>query len=268
MSLVHASIIPHSPVLLPTIGSEHVAKLQHTIDAIKEVEGEMYVTQPETIFVISPHGPTTNEAFSIHLAPQFTINFSEFGDTTTTATFQADIELISKIREYADSNQADAEFSVPVNIVDHSDLDYGSAVPLYYLTQHLPQVKIVPISVSMLDAKQHFQFGRLLRRVAIESNKRVAIIASAELSHFPAQPHDNSAGQTYDAKIQEMIKTGKYDDILKLNLSIVEAAQAEHGHQALLILFGALSDLECKPQVISYEVPLGVGMLVTQFNLL
>lgn len=259
MSLVYSCITPHSPILMPSVGGDKQSHVQHTLDAFKDVEGELYVMQPDTLIVISPHAPISKEAFSVHLATQFTANFKEFGDQDTKLHFMPDVELVSKVREYADQGDQ----TVPVNIIDQSELDYGSAVTLFYLTQHVSNVKIMPVSVSMRSLQDHFAFGRLLRNVVSDSTKRVALIASTDLSHT-----DVAEGLTFDTKIQEMILQNSIDEITKINPDLIEQAQASNAARSLSVLFGALHNLSAESSVLAYERPFGVGLLVAQFNLI
>ncbi|MDP3970755.1 MAG: class III extradiol dioxygenase subunit B-like domain-containing protein [bacterium] len=257
MPFVFATIVPHSPLTVPGISDDKKNQVAATIQALKEIEGELYVMQPDTLFVISPHAPISEEAFSVHISTKFIGNFQEFGDQNTKLEYQCDVEMVSKIREYADSHKG-----VPVNTLDQNEMDYGTSVALYHLTQHSPNVKIVPISVSLLGSDDHFAFGKLLRHVASRSNKRIAIVASAELSHA-LEPD----GKTFDLKVQEMIYDRKLTEILKLNPDLIENAQVVNGYKALTILFGAIADVGPEPHILSYESPFGVGMMVAQFDI-
>lgn len=265
MSLVFAGIAPHSPITLPTIAHQPGREAATTMKALKELEGELYVMQPETIFVISPHAPVTKEAFSINLAPYFNAAFGEFGDKNTQLQFKSDSQSVSSIREHADKHG-----KVAVNVISQEILDYGTAVALFHLTQHKQQYAVVPISVSLLDSEAHFAFGCLLREVAMHSQKRIAIIASAELAHTL---HSESGhgyqpdAETFDAKITEMIKTKKFDQILKLNPEIIERAKAMNGYRSLCVLFGALKNSDPQVNILSYESPYGVGLMVAEFTM-
>lgn len=266
MPLVFASIVPHSPITIPSIGKEKSETIVKTLAGVKELEGELYVMQPDTLFVISPHAPTAETSFSVNLAPEFTADFREFGDMEINLRFPCDIELISKIREYADSHNSSL-----VNVISQTNLDYGSAVALYLLTKHVPKVKIVPISVSLLDAKAHYEFGAMLRSVAMQTNKRVAIIASTELAHNIGDAsadgyHPDS--KTFDSKIQEMVTTGDLATILKLNSALVENAQAVGALKTLSMVFGAIDGMGHDARILSYERPLGFGLLIAEFNLI
>lgn len=264
MSLIFGAFTPHPPIILPTIGGAHLTEVKKTIAAMKELEGELYTMQPETLMIISPHSPISPSSFALNLAPQFHGQLQDFGDFTTQLKFACDLELISNIREKADEEE------IPVTCLNQSALDHGAIVPLYYLTQHLPKIKIVPLSFSMLDLNIHLKFGALLRDVSLQTNKRMALIASGDLSHRlteNAPAGYSPQGKTFDDLIVRFLKEKKTEEILKINPQLIEEA-GECGWRSLVILLGALQNLEYKIYVHSYEGPFGVGYLVAQFELI
>lgn len=257
MSLVFVGIVPHPPFLIPEIGKEKAEKLQKTRESMEEMEGDLYVLQPDTLFVISPHSPISPESFSLNLATHFESKFEEFGDQQTKCEINCDMQLVSQIKEAADYGDVD----VPVNIITEPKVDHGVCIPLFYLTQHIPNVKIVPISVSQLSPEKHLEFGQLLRNVALESNKRIAIIASGDLSHSLSEESEHGMtpqGKTFDETVKKAIKNKSLSDIVKLNPEIVEKAH-ECGYRPMLILIGALEGSHYESKIDSYEAPFGTG---------
>lgn len=257
MSFVFAGISPHPPALIPNIGKDKLNQLKKTKSALEEMEGDLYVLQPDTIFIISPHSPVSPESFSLNLASEFESGFDEFGDQETKCKMQCDLQLVSKIKEVIDCKKND----IPVNVFTQPKLDHGVCVPLYYLTQHLPDVKIVPISVSNLSNEKHLEFGKILKNVAIESNKRIAFIASADLAHNK-QPD----GQSFDATLQKLLQEKDIKAISNMKPEMIDKAK-QCGYQSILILLGALQNSNFETKIYSYEAPLGVGYLVADFTL-
>lgn len=263
MALIFSAIAPHPPLIIPTIGLGNTAKVKNTIAAMQELEGDLYVAQPDTIVIISPHGPMLSEAFSLNLANNYSTNFKEFNANANQSEllFKCDMELLSKIKEAADGNKT------PVNITSQAVLDHGSAIPLYFLTQHLPNVKILPISYSLLSYKEHFKFGSLLYKVFSESNKRIAIIASGDLSHrlLPEAPSGYSpTAKAFDDLLVKLLEQGKTKEILNINPVLIEEA-GECGLRSIIISLGALKKDNFKFIELSYELPFGVGYLVGEF---
>src|SRR5262245_47834651 len=62
--IVFAAIVPHSPLLLPSIGKDKSEALAKTIAAYKEIEEALYLSKAETIVMISPHAQAYPDAFS------------------------------------------------------------------------------------------------------------------------------------------------------------------------------------------------------------
>lgn len=266
MSLVFAAIVPHSPSTLPGMAAP-AASLEKTRAALKELEGELYVMQPDTLLLISPHAPMNQSSFSVNFSPEFICTYEDFGDTTTSLRLHGDIELVSKIREYADEHPN----GNTVNVITQPDLDYGATVALYHLAQHLPAVKIIPISLAQLPIEQHYQFGEMLRSVALNSNKRIAIISSVELGHTLTADSSHGyhpAGETFQAAVLTAVRSGDLTQLQSLNLELAESAQAINEFRTLVLLSGALSHAGVHSTILSQEVDRGSGLVVAQFSLI
>ena len=227
---------------------------------MEQLEGELYSKKPETIIVISPHGNLMSEAFTINHSPTLKGNFEDFGDLETSLEFKNDLGLAYQIREFA-------ETKVPLILTTEESLDHGALVPLFYLTQHLKDIAVIPMGYSMLNRQTHFELGKYIREVLNKTSKRVALIASGDLSHRltnDAPAGYSQEGQKFDKKIVELIKNKKFGEIINLDEKLVEEA-GECGYRSMLILLGAISEINYQPEVLSYEGPFGVGYLVANF---
>lgn len=262
MSLVFAAITPHPPVLVPAIGKDNVKKIEQTKTAMEKLEEELYSAKPELVVVISPHGEMSADSFTVNLSGNYEINFEPFGDFATKLQLKGDTVLMTLGKEKIATKS-------PLNIISEPVLDHGAGVPLSYLMRHLPQVPIVPLSFSMLDNQAHVEFGKSLKELILSTDKRVAVIASGDLSHCltdDAPVPYNPAGKDFDRTLIELIKKCDIQGIINLDPKLVEDA-AECGYRSLLILAGILSDMKCRPEVLSYEGPFGVGYLVAEIKL-
>jgi AmmeMemoRadiSam system protein B len=262
MSIVFSAIVPHSPFLIPTVGKENLLRLKATESSFRKLEEDLYASKAETIIIISPHGSTQSNSFTMNVSPEFVTHFDDFGDLTTKINFTGDIGLAHKIRERM-------ETKAPLQLISEPKLDYGSGVPLYLLTPHLPKIKIIPIYYSGLDLEAHLKFGQLLKRELMVNKNRVAIIASGDLSHRLTR--DAPAGYSpkakkFDQKIIDYLLNKKTDDIIKLKHNLL-AEVCECGLKSIIILLGTLSGINYQPQTLSYEAPFGVGYLVMRFEL-
>jgi AmmeMemoRadiSam system protein B len=260
--LVFASICPHPPILIPTIGKENLQQIANTVRALKVLEQELYASQPDVILIISPHAEIMPDVFLINLNSSYEVNFEEFGDWQTKMEFKNCPELVTAIKEKAESR-------LPLNLTSAGKLDHGAAVPLYYLTNHLKKIPIVPLSYSFLDYSSHLLLGELINEEIAKSKLRVAVIASGDMSHCltkDAPAPYSPQGQEFDKKFVELLGNKDYQSILKMDSSLIEAA-AECGLRSFIILFGILESYNHKVDILSYEGPFGVGYLVANFKL-
>ena len=103
----------------------------------------------------------------------------------------------------------------------------------------------------------------------MNSNKRIAVIASGDLSH--ALNNDSpagfqSAGPEFDKKIQELLEHHNLAGMLQLKQQFVRDA-AECGFRSFLILMGILQGINYTYKSHAYESPFGVGYLTANFVL-
>jgi len=260
MPIVYSAIVPHPPLLIPAIGKENIETIKNTAEAYKKLEENLYVHRAETIVIISPHGLIMPNSFTMNLSPEFFIAFEEFGDLVTKAKLSGDIGLAYKIRE-------SLETKAPLQLISEPNLDHGSGVPLWLLTQNLKQVKIIPIYYSGLNLEAHFKFGQLLKKELTQHKERIAVIASGDLSHRltkEAPAGYSRQGAKFDKKLVELIKTKKTPDILRLDEKLINDA-GECGLKSIVMLLGILDGIKYEPQILSYEGPFGVGYLVANF---
>lgn len=263
MSLVFAAITPHPPLLIPSIGKESIKKIEKTKIALEQMEKDLYITHPEVLIIISPHGSYFDDAFTLNVNTHFETDLREFGDLTTKTKFHGETHLAALIREGTKKE------SLPTAMISEQHLDHGSSVPLTYLTNHLKNIKIIQIGFCDLNWKTHIAFGSMIADKIAETNKRVAVIASGDLSHAlisDAPAGYNPAGPEFDRKIQELLETKNLSGMLQLDKQFVTDA-SECGFRSFLILMGILQGVHYTYKSYSYEAPFGVGYLTANFSL-
>jgi len=264
MPLVFSAISPHPPVLIPEIGKDNLKKISKTEEAMKKLEQEFYASKPESILVISPHGQIFDDAFNINLSADYSANFKEFGDFGLELKFKSDYLSIQEIRAADETHKA-----VPITLTSQNELDHGFSVPLYYLTQHLKNIPLIPVTYSGLDLQKHFEFGQFLYRQLAKINKRFGVLASGDLSHRLTKdaPGGYSAkGKEFDKKLAELVKKKDIKGILNIDPKLRQEA-GECGLRSIAILLGMIESLNTKTEILSYEGPFGVGYMVCNFRL-
>ncbi|MFA6522152.1 MAG: class III extradiol dioxygenase subunit B-like domain-containing protein [Patescibacteria group bacterium] len=262
--LVFAGFTPHSPLLLPSINKDKIELVSHTRIAMADLAEELYAAMPDTILLFSKHPTMYPDAFSINLADPFKFDLKEFGDLSEHRTFHPDMLLTDRVQRALRIQK------IPVTLTSDPALHYACAVPLSLLTENLPSVKLMPIAYAEgLTAKDHYNFGSALKDLILDSNHRVAVIASGDLSHAltSASPAGYAPeGIQFDEKIQELITTKNSAGLLNLEDTFIANAKQE-AYLPLAMLFGILDRMAISPRILSYESPFGVGYLVANFQL-
>ena len=257
MPLVFAAFTPHTPLLIPAIGKKSLEKLDKTKKALDKLEEELYIAKPQVIFIISPHSGLFENSFVVNAHPNFVSSFEEFGDLSTKQNWKGAPEIAAKI------NHLCQKHDISLRSIGAEKIDHGVSVPLFYLTRHLKNCKIVPIGYSNKSASDHVKFGQILKEAIMDGNNRIAIIASGDLSHGPntkiwVKNH-------FDKRLIKMIKNMENAEIIKLDGTPELKEAKECGYKSLLILLGILSGCNYSFIVHSYEHPFDVGYLTGNF---
>lgn len=263
MSLVFAGMTPHSPVLVPSIGQEHLDRLKKTTDAIETLEQELYARFPETILIISPQGPVETEHFTIDINEKYHCDMKEFGDFETKLTCRPDTMFIHALRQHLDDEK------IPVMLRSETVMDHGVVVPLTHLTGHMKDFTIVPIYPSQQDLKAHFEFGKAIREVIHSTNRRIAVLASVGLSHRLTESAPGGfspSAAEFDEKIQQLIASKNSAGFVNFDMDLAKES-GEVGLSALTILMGILDKMHVEPEILSYEAPFGIGYLVGHYHM-
>jgi len=267
-SIVFACVSPHPPIIVHEIGHGRERGTQKTIDALERVAQEIAHHRPETAIIFSPHGPAQLDAFAILVGPRADASLEAWDAPQVTFAFENDVEAASLIREEAQQAGVPLE---PLERWRHRDstgswydgLDWGCTVPLYYLRPGLGEANLLPLCVSYLPPQQHFALGQAVARASERLEKRVVIIASADLSH---NLNYDPAGPLFDEKIQKAIAEWDVKTVLEMDTAFRQQA-AEDAVLSLSFLMGALDGLTVSPRVLSYEGPFGVGYLVAAIDI-
>jgi len=261
--IVFGAIVPHSPILVPSIGKEHRDKLSATVAAMAEIEQALYLAKPDTIVIIAPHGARYPDAFSINLSSKYTGNFKSFGDFSTVVEAKSDFLMIDHLQRKL------REENVPFTLTSTEELDYGYTIPILTLTTHLTNWKLIPISPSMLDGKSHYEFGAQLKRVLHAESARVAVIASADLSHKLTKDSPGGAsaeGPAFDAAVNDAATKNSPDPLLALPADTIENA-GQCGFRPIMTLLGTMHEMNVTPKKLCYEAQLGVGYLTARYDI-
>ena len=261
-SLVFSGIAPHPPIMVPEVGRESIRDVVDSIEAMSELTKRLIDSGAESVILISPHAPLEADAFVAYEGPRVSGDFSHFNAPGTNFISLVDEELLGAIREAA------AAEDYEVTTLPEHDLDHGTAVPLYFLLHNGWQGKVVTLGYSFLSNDDHLRFGSCIRKAVDKVGRRVAFIASGDLSHR-LKPHApagyNPDAHVFDEQVVDALRSNDPQRIVRIDFNLRRLA-GECGYRSMLVAIGASSDLPLSCEVLSYEAPFGVGYLVAQLT--
>ncbi len=146
---------------------------------------------------------------------------------------------------------------------------HGYEVPLYYLSRHLTaQAELEKILVTIPSYQYYYELGKKCGAAIEQSKQRVAIIASADLSHVLKAEGSygfHPAGPKLDEIIIQAVRDKDAQSLLSLDREFIGDG-AECGLRSILYLFGVFAGKDYATEVLSYEGPNGVGYMVAVFT--
>ena len=260
--LVFSGIAPHPPIMVPEVGRESIKGVRASIDAMAELTKRVIESHAETIVLISPHARLEVDSFVAYEGPKVYGDFSNFNAPGTEFSARVDVELLSAITRSAGSE------NYRVSILIDDLLDHGTAVPLYFLLRNGWQGQVVALGYSFLSNHDHLRFGACIAKAVDQTGRRVAFIASGDLSHRlkPEAPAGyNPAAHVFDDEVVNALRANTPRRIVEIDHGLRRLA-GECGYRSMLVAIGAGSELPLSCEVMSYEAPFGVGYLVAQLT--
>ncbi len=264
--LTMIGLAPHPPIIIPEIGRDRLGEAEKTVNGMQELSRQMKEAAPEVLLVITPHGRIVAEGPAIQTGGELKGNFGQFGFPGINVSLETDRELVDLIVEESAKGQLQ-----PLLLADKDpllrgggSLDHGAMVPLYYLQQAGLNIPGVHITYSFHPLDQIYDFGRAIKAAAEKRDKRVAVLASGDLSHRltrGAPAGYNPRGAEFDQQLVGYIRDGEVDKILNFDQQLAEEA-GECGLRSFVMALGILDGENFTSEVISYEGPFGVGYLV------
>jgi MEMO1 family protein len=266
-------IMPHPPIAIPEVGGGEEKKISETLKACGQVAQKVADIRPDSIILVTPHGPVFSDAIAISLGDRIGGSLTKFGAPQVLMDININKELSNKIVEKS------SERNIMTAPIDESFvkeyeveyfLDHGAMVPLYFINQLYSNYNIVHITYGMLSKIQLYQFGMAIKEAVEESSSRAVFIASGDLSHRLSHegPYGfNSHGPKFDNQLLEILKEGSVDKIFNMDCSLIEGA-GECGLRSIYIMLGAMEGNEIKGNLLSYQDTFGVGYGVMDFELI
>ena len=264
MAVIYACMVPHPPMIVPAVGRGSQAQIEATRAAYSRVAREIAALAPETIVISSPHATMYADYFHISPGRSAEGSFARFNAPEVAFKEAYDMELAKTVERLAVAG------GLPAGTRGQREpaLDHGVMVPLYFIRQAYSGFRIVRVGLSGLPLEDHYRLGQLIRRAAEETGRRVAYVASGDLSHklqrYGPYGYDPD-GPRYDARIMDVCGRAAFGELFDFDEAFCERA-AECGHRSVVMMAGALDGTAVEAEALSHEDVTGVGYGVCAFR--
>ena len=263
MSIVGAIIVPHPPIIVPTVGRGREAEVQATIDAYHAAAKQVAAWAPEVLIVTSPHTVMYADYFHISPGEGASGNMSAFGAPQAVLNVRYDAELRQEL-----VRQAEAA-GIQAGTLGEKDpaLDHGTFLPLYFIRDAGVDCPILRIGLSGFSPLEHYRLGQCIARAVDALDRRTVFVASGDLSHKLKDdgPYGYAPeGPVFDRRVTQAMESGDFLQFLTMDASLCDRA-AECGLRSFQIMAGALDGLAVSPALLNYEGTFGVGYGVATF---
>ena len=254
-SVVCAVLMPHAPVLVPTIGGARGGAAEASCRAMRSAAAAVLSCEPETLLLISPHSPRQPGAFGLWADDRLQGSFAQFGAPQVQVKLPNDRQLANMIAAEAKSR------AVAVWSIHNYRLDHGALVPLWFLAEAGWTGPTVILSLSYAADGELTRLGEAIAAATSLVHRRVALIASGDMSHrltvdapggFHPQAHQ------FDETFIHLVRAGNYQEIQNINPTLRELA-AEDVVDSTLIAAATVGWHSVGHRLLNYEGPFGVG---------
>ena len=168
-------------------------------------------------------------------------------------------EIVHQASQQTDVYRLDAawsdRFGHPLSV------DQGTFVPLYYLRKAGFTGPIVLMAPRFDDYDSMTRLGDIVIKAAKTLGRRIAVIASGDLSHRLLQGSPNGYtpnGAVFDKLVMEALLKQNLSGLSDLSRSFIDEI-ATCGLPSVYFLFGVLRHFRPVMPVYAYEAPFGVG---------
>ncbi len=256
-------LFPHPPIVVPDVGGDRIADCRPTYDACCEFARRLVASEPDRLFLISPHSPRERRAFGLWSGERLAGDLGAFGATRSAVDLPNDRQAVAAL-DRAAVDEGLATWPIPAQPLDH-----GAFIPLWFAAEAGWRG---PTSVASLpwnaDPAICEAFGRAAARALEPLAGRTALIASGDMTHrakpgAPSGYHPRAV--EFDRELTRLVAAGRLAEISAID-SDLRALAAEDAADTSIIAAAALGFAPRGAEVLSYEHPFGVGYLVAVFH--
>jgi aromatic ring-opening dioxygenase LigB subunit len=272
MPLVFAAIAPHGDLAIPEACAPDQRDLAAaTQSGMRELERRAKAANPDVVIVLTPHNIHVTGAMAVIISAHIAGSLAEASEPVSLDCEVDQSTALAVLDALHGEGIPAVGVSYGGNVAEEAvmPMDWGTLIPLWYLGGRWePQIPVVVAAPARdLEPALHVSAGQQIGRFAARSDRRIALVASADHSHThnPTGPYgSHPAAKEFDGLVVDAVKANDLDRLLDVPDSLLEDAKPDSWWQ-LLMLHGALGR-DWQAELLSYEAPTYYGMLCAAFS--
>jgi aromatic ring-opening dioxygenase catalytic subunit (LigB family) len=235
---LHYSMAPHGSASKPDLAEQQ--KLRRDAEAAFAVmRADMEEARPDVLIVIA------NDQFVNFFSNNIPTFFVTLADevkgqfTRHKFHYKNDKELGREIV------RAGMDAGIDLSFGEHVELQHTQLVPLYFIHREA-KIPILPVFVNTWvdpapTPRRCYQLGQLIRSVADASRRRIALLATGGLSHYPGSPRIGQIDAEFDHKLLDILRAGRGRTLTECSVDeLLEAGDTEFLNW--MVVVGAIGD--------------------------
>ena len=270
MPIVFACAASHAPGMTAWPEAAPQDQAEQFLGNYRKLGARLAAANPEVIVALTVEHWAN---FFLNSMPTFCIGRAEHYDGPVEewlripkARVPGDAKLAAELIEACMDGGFDPVFS------DELLLDHATFLPLHFLNPNMA-LPIVPVILNTLTppmptAKRCFQFGEFLGRILERSGKRVAIIATGGLSHWPGEAKHGKINVPFDKQFLDHLMTQDHASLRSYTHDEINSEAGSGGHEirTWVALAGAVQGW--KAELVDYQpvAPWATGCGLLAFN--
>jgi aromatic ring-opening dioxygenase catalytic subunit (LigB family) len=270
MPIVFACAASHAPGMTAWTEAAPKEQAEKFLGSYRQLGERLKAAKPDVIVAVSVEHWAN---FFLNQMPTFCIGRAQHYDgpieewlKIPKARVAGDAKLSNDIIDACLDSGFDPSFS------DEMLFDHATMLPLHFLNPGMA-VPVVPVIINTLttpmpSAKRCFAFGALLGKTLNQNAKRVAMIATGGLSHWPGEAKHGKINIAFDKRFLNILTQGDRAKLAKYTHEEINTEAGSGGHEirTWIALAGALP--AWKAEIVAYEpvIPWATGCALVAFT--
>jgi aromatic ring-opening dioxygenase catalytic subunit (LigB family) len=270
MAIVFACAASHAPGMTAWTEAAPKQQAENVLAAYRKLGEKLAASKPDAIVALTVEHWAN---FFLNGMPSFCIGRAAHYDGPVEewlripkARVPGDAQLGKQLIDACLEGGFDPSFS------DELVFDHATFLPLHFLNPNLV-VPVVPVIINTLTPpmptpKRCFALGEFLGKVLQNTPKRIAMIATGGLSHWPGEAKHGKINISFDKEFLERLMSSERSKLAEYSHEEINSEAGSGGHEVRtwIALAGALQSR--KAELLAYEpvIPWATGCGLVEFH--